>query len=101
MEPQPGDRVGALACANSEIVQLFGYGVYIGMEYNSDLGRQNPKIQLDSGEVVWGAECWWASESEIEEKIEQYKSLGAEVEFVTVAKFRSDQGYDEMDVLFN
>lgn len=32
-------------------------------EPNPALRPTNPKIVLDDGQVVWGAECWWGPES--------------------------------------
>jgi len=32
-------------------------------EPNPTARPTNPKIILDDGEVVWGAECWWGPES--------------------------------------
>jgi hypothetical protein len=71
-----GDRVGAILSANSTEVHLFGYGVYQGDEVPPEgtggmgallreAGVKNPKILLDSGEVVWGCECWWGAEQKI------------------------------------
>lgn len=35
----------------------------LGGEPNPALRPTNPKIVLDDGQVVWGAECWWGPES--------------------------------------
>jgi hypothetical protein len=35
----------------------------VGAEPNPALRPTNPKIVLDDGQVVWGAECWWGPES--------------------------------------
>lgn len=84
---EEGSRVGAIRDANSEIVNLFGYGVYSGEEIPPDnimspfgLYKElkerlkektptNPKIVLDSGEIVWGCECWWGPEEKIKAAI--------------------------------
>jgi len=34
-----------------------------GCEPNPAARPTNPKIVLDDGQVVWGAECWWGAES--------------------------------------
>lgn len=34
---------------------------------------KNPKILLESGEVVWGMECWWGSESKVKQMLENKK----------------------------
>ena len=70
---KPGDRVGAILEADSEIVYLIGYGVYDGDFDHPDWGFLNPRITLDDGRVVWGCECWWASEKQIKEFIVDLK----------------------------
>jgi hypothetical protein len=73
-----GGRVGAwLSLLPDEGRGLFlGFGTYVGDEVPPNEGqtsltaflsgqrRTNPKILLDSGEVVWGCECWWGPEDE-------------------------------------
>ena len=73
-------RVGAIRNSDAETVYLFGYGVYLGDEVPPrgtyclgvdlhELGRPNPKIRLDSGDIVWGCECWWGGEESVRRKI--------------------------------
>ena len=96
LKKNPGCRVGAVRNANAETVFLFGFGVYdgdfeppfgpMGMtkeEYQAEIEEwrregnlpgdfrpwQNPRITLDSGEVVWGAQCWWGTEAGVLEMI--------------------------------
>jgi hypothetical protein len=69
-----GDRIGAIQQADDETVWLFGYGVYKGEHIPPDgflhyLERENPKIQLDNGKVVWGYQCWWGDEEKVKEAI--------------------------------
>jgi len=71
-----GDRVGALLSATDGVAKVLGYGEYSGMEIPPDEvggmkipGMTNPKITLDNGDVVWGCECWWASEAQIRARI--------------------------------
>src|SRR5438270_186642 len=45
------------------------------------LKRPNPKLQLDNGDVVWGAECWWGSEEEVTQQL----ALARAVEQVRIA----------------
>lgn len=71
--PTPiGARVGAIRDSDNKNVNLFGYGVFVGYEeppeYKTVFGP-NPKIQLDSGDVVWGYQCWWGPEDKIREHI--------------------------------
>jgi len=73
-----GDRVGAIESANVAEVRIFGYGSYRGREvpplgiigpFGEQMKWENPKILLDSGEVVWGCECWWAPEQKVKDAI--------------------------------
>lgn len=65
-----GDRVGAFMSRTDSSVEFCGYGVYLGDLPCKRLGyRSNPKIQLDNGKQVWGCECWWGSEAEIQKEI--------------------------------
>ncbi len=32
----------------------------------------NPCIQLDSGKLVYGCECWWGAEATIKENVDKY-----------------------------
>ncbi len=68
MTREVGQRVGAVLSANKDEVQFLGYGVYDGMIDHPDHGFPNPRITLDSGDVVWGMECWWGGEEQIKEK---------------------------------
>lgn len=64
MSRTPGDRVGVLADGGAV------YGTYDG-----DLpcpmldGHPNPRITLDSGEIVWGCEVWWGPENKIRDYV--------------------------------
>lgn len=72
-----GDRVGCFLSVVRDKGLFIGWGTYVGDEVppNEGLGsltgylagerRSNPKIVLDSGDVVWGCECWWGPEDEI------------------------------------
>lgn len=64
-----GDRVGAILSADSTTVNLLGYGVYEGRVMNEDIGFPNPCIKLDSGELVWGYQCWWGPEEKVKAMI--------------------------------
>lgn len=63
-----GTRVGAISSADSDQVNLLGYGVYQG-DLVSPLGFPNPCILLDNGATVWGYQCWWGSEEEVKASI--------------------------------
>lgn len=79
--PQPGDRVGAILSGGQDGYEFLGYGVYVGDEVPQEavglmaeglqeLGIGNPKIKLDSGQVVYGCECWWGPEDQIKRTLE-------------------------------
>ncbi|MFZ2486873.1 MAG: hypothetical protein WAZ19_02025 [Anaerolineae bacterium] len=79
-----GDRVGAIKGKTEEGIEFFGYGVYVGdhvpdkshgtpgswLEFLHSSELVNPKIELDNGQVVYGIECWWGSESAIREQLD-------------------------------
>lgn len=78
-----GDRIGAIRSAKNNTVQLLGYGTYLGDEVPGDLyPRPTPKLQLDNGNVVWGFQCWWGSESAVRSRIDMYKRAGWVIEEV-------------------
>jgi hypothetical protein len=78
---EASERVGAIHAQDGETVHFFGYGVLEGdMRPGDDdaplpgglLGalvvetwRTNPRIRLDSGQYVWGCECWWGPEARV------------------------------------
>jgi len=94
-----GDRVGAIFGSDpkTKVVEVFGYGVYEGrfpysepaaqgslQEAVKDEGCPNPRILLDSGERVWGCECWWGTEAEVRRQLE-----GRTIRMVTVSQVRA------------
>jgi len=105
---ESGQRVGAICGARDGVVEFFGYGVYEGdfvpgddksdpkpvgwvadmreaMATMAETGQSpNPRIRLDSGEIVWGCECWWGPEEEMRRQLMGYK----EIVHVTVAEKR-------------
>jgi hypothetical protein len=102
MKKEIGTRVGAI-CGKSDDgsqVLFFGYGIYQGEEIPGpevlgpmgiklhDLEIRNPKILLDSGEIVWGCECWWASEATIRESLEAWGSEGIIAKPITPSEYR-------------
>jgi hypothetical protein len=83
-----GDRVGAILGANDKVVEFLGYGKYLGEEIppGSHLPFSNPKIQLDTDEIIWGYQCWWGSEKEIREMVEKYVTSGFSIQTITMAE---------------
>lgn len=90
-----GTRVGALLSADKECVRVLGYGRYVGdeippadlpgigdrglLQIIAEMGRANPKIVLDDGTVVYGAECWWGPEERIQQLVNKHLENGAMV----------------------
>lgn len=92
-----GSRVGAMASSSEKEVHLFGYGVYVGdevppQEVTGPFGKlsfPNPKIVLDSGDVVWGCECWWGPEEKIKTHVGNRK-----VVMITPKEYRAQVPQD-------
>jgi hypothetical protein len=64
-----GARVFVAKDMDSDVVYSYGYGTYLGEEVppasvtvdGKPLEKPNPKIRLDSGEVIWGCQCFWVA----------------------------------------
>ena len=60
-----GERVIAILSAKDGVVYSLGEGVYAGHKtppaelFGDFPWRTNPCIDLDTGQTVWGVECWW------------------------------------------
>ena len=54
----PGGYVAADPAKAQEHMDEFGWAEE-GHPFPAEPTRGNPKITLDSGEVIWGYECWW------------------------------------------
>jgi hypothetical protein len=98
-----GDRVGAYKCfGEDETFYLFGYGVYEGMhvphrsydctepDQNEDVPREpNPRIRLDSGQIVYGCECWWGPEDKMKKIESLYNTVYVDID-EEIEKFRRE-----------
>lgn len=84
-----GSRVGAIMSAEGNTVRLFGYGVYEGDfipdEKIAAFPFPNPKIVLDSNEIIYGFECWWGPEAAIKEYCKKFDL----VEQVSITEHRA------------
>ena len=91
-----GSRVGAIQSSDEEAVRLYGYGVYEGdqpLDRDDCLaprGFPTPRIRLDSGDVVWGCQCWWGSEESVRKNIGERR-----VELVLVPAAQEEEPYDD------
>jgi hypothetical protein len=65
MTTKVGLRVHVVLSSNDEAVRFLGWGTCEGRfaPFPDDPDWLNPRIRLDSGEVVWGFECWWGEGS--------------------------------------
>ena len=60
-----GERVIAILSAKDGVVYSLGEGVYAGHQtppaelFGDFPGMTSPRIDLDTGQTVWGVECWW------------------------------------------
>ena len=92
MQHTVGERVGVILGADDKVVRIFGYGVYDGDLPGGPLGRiPNPRITLDSGEIVWGCEVWWGPEQKIKDELTAYEKAGYTVQTVNRADYRRAQ----------
>jgi hypothetical protein len=104
-----GHRIGAVLSADAEekVVKFLGYGVYEGQavpvtavgwmaEVLSGGGLLNPKLKLDSGETVWGCECWWGPEKDIKAWLEKFPDW--KIENVSIEEIRKAIRKNEEEV---
>jgi hypothetical protein len=96
-----GQRVGAILGTNDTSVDFLGYGVYEGDYIPKEAvgflagvlkraGRENPRIRLDNGGIVYGCECWWGDEEKVRTNIQTYKENGLEIKMVDINKVRGE-----------
>ena len=96
MSTKVGERVGAVLSAKDGVVHFFGWGTYVGdrvpeeaigflAEGAREIGLENPCIELESGGVVYGCECWWGVESGVRKRFEGFTFVD-----VDVNKWRSE-----------
>ena len=62
-------RVGAILSSDDRSVKFFGYGEHLGNRLPPNFPMPNPCIRLDTGQLVWGYECWWGPEDKIKAMI--------------------------------
>lgn len=82
-------RCYAIASADKDVVRAFGGGVYGGYRkvpegrgFLGIEGLENVCIDLDSGETVFGHECWWGDEEAA------LKAVGnRKIKLVTIADY--------------
>jgi len=82
-----GDRIGAVSHAEGDTIYIFGFGEYKGesvpgiqakgflADMLKDANVENPCLVLDSGEMIWGCECWWGPEMKVKDQMELYTNV--------------------------
>lgn len=96
-----GDRVGAILSGNKDTVKFLGFGVYegdflpreaVGNAAEAMVRKKivNPMIKLDSGDVVYGCECWWGTEKSIQNELDRFDKI----EHVDIKDVRNDYTSD-------
>lgn len=63
--------MGAFLSETNGVMSFIGFGVYEGDFFNDKVGAPNPRIKLDSGETVWGYQCWWGAEKKVKDRMEK------------------------------
>jgi hypothetical protein len=68
-------RVTAIESIKDGVMRLFGEGELIkgqvpNIEPFNTHGIENPCIKLDSGQYVWGFQCWWGETEKVNQKYE-------------------------------
>ena len=76
-------RVGAILEIKDGVCDFFGFGVLegenippknLGVRIDGQLVvKPVPQIRLDHGPLIFGCECWWVEEEEINELIKGYR----------------------------
>ena len=95
------ERVGAIFSFEEKTVIFLGFGKYIddkipveAVGFLADIARKNklknPCIELDNGTIVYGCECWWGEESEIQQHLKEYKKAGYTIVNVNINDLRQD-----------
>ena len=97
METKIGTRVGAILEVTDRHVKFLGYGKYVGdfipevavgflAAFFKETQQTCPKIELDSGQIVYGCECWWEEEARVKKILSTYDR----VENVDIDRIRAD-----------
>lgn len=100
-------RVGAfLDIRVNGAVSFLGYGEYTGeslpdeglsgfSEILRKSGVKVPRIVLDSGEVIFGCECWWDEEYKVREVL----SNSQKIVQVSISEYRKSLGVQVIEEL--
>jgi len=97
VETKIGTRVGAILEVNECEVKFLGFGKYVGdfipdeavgflASFFKEMQKPCPRIELDSGKLVYGCECWWEEEARVKKILSNYDR----VENVDIDRIRAD-----------
>jgi hypothetical protein len=91
-----GTRVLAVKGTKGGVVSVYGAGEFIGDVVPGErpevplpvgfiasirpAGIPNPLIRLDTGQYVWGCECWWGELGEANQRISGLDVEGADID---------------------
>ena len=104
-DDRAGDPVLAVHTINNDekYVSIFGRGKILGASVPDDTavgaiaervrrdGDKVPKIELNSGEIIWGCECWWMDAYRGEMWLMELKSVGYEIrDSVSITDMRKE-----------
>jgi hypothetical protein len=82
-------RVVCISNVGKDSYELVGHGQITGRSKcspdvfvfgRSMAGIENPEIKLDSGEVIWGCECWYDSEDVMKMLLGERTPVGISVQ---------------------
>lgn len=104
-----GDRIGCVCSADEKTIQLFGYGVRLEDEVPIEaigpmaevavlMKRKNPCILLDSGQKIYGCECWWAPEDIIKANAATREVIPVNIDSVREEWKKSQQSEGEATI---
>lgn len=65
------------------------------------LSESSPRIRLDSGEVVWGYECWWSDVETFAEKSKDYTIVHRDINEARAENAKLDALKASMNTLIN
>ncbi len=69
-------RIIAIRHMKDGVAFVYGEGVYLGDKVPdtapfNNRGLHNPCMRLDSGELIWGFQCWWGPLDSFKTQIEE------------------------------
>lgn len=86
-----GQRVGAILSEDGEAIEFLGFGIYLGKkvpvgavgpiaEALREFNEPDSCILLDSGQTVYGCECWWNTENKIQSRLQNKPVINIDID---------------------